>query len=405
MTAAIALGSNLSSSFGAPAANLHEALHRMAALGRIEAVSSFHTTTPVGYLDQPEFVNATALLETTLSPLELLHGLLEIERAMGRDRASALPKGPRIIDLDLLLYDDLILTTPALTLPHPAMHQRAFVLAPLAEIAPALIHPVQDQTICNLLKKITPSSSREFRLARFWLLTTFNLLVAAGQLYLLYAIISALAAFAAGIVGWVWYVLAGLFLLGIVLTIFLLFIGRRVRSTKCRRIGYVLNAAPALMYLLFLAGILMLTIKTTRRRFILSGHYQGNVYVLHATHAGNPGMKGFWRTTYHVPADGVLVTSDPTVPDLSSDEYDYLEANGHLSRLKDFDPGTMPDTPENRANDKDYGVYFPRSFGTGDGCILGGEEVYVGTSAYLLAKNKELDIDGYLKAHAVCDRP
>ena len=141
MTAAIALGSNLPSTFGAPADNLHEALRRMAALGDVKAVSSFHTTAPVGYLDQPQFVNAAALLETTLSPLELLHGLLEIERSMGRDRASALPKGPRIIDLDLLLYGDRIVDEPGLTVPHPFLHERLFVLEPLAELAPDAVIP------------------------------------------------------------------------------------------------------------------------------------------------------------------------------------------------------------------------------------------------------------------------
>ena len=151
MIAAIALGSNLPSPFGTPADNLREALHRLAALGTVKAVSSFHTTDPVGYFDQPEFVNAAALLETTLTPLELLHALLEIERAMGRDRKSAPPKGPRIIDLDLLLYDDVVLTTSELTLPHPAMHQRRFVLAPLAEIAPMLLHPTLHATVGDLL--------------------------------------------------------------------------------------------------------------------------------------------------------------------------------------------------------------------------------------------------------------
>jgi 2-amino-4-hydroxy-6-hydroxymethyldihydropteridine diphosphokinase len=140
-TAAIALGSNLSSQFGDPADNLHEALRRLALFGHVTAVSSFHTTEPVGYLNQPHFVNAAALLQTSLLPLDLLHGLLAIEHAMGRDRANAPPKGPRVIDLDLLLYADTTLETPDLTLPHPAMHERAFVLAPLSEIAPRWIHP------------------------------------------------------------------------------------------------------------------------------------------------------------------------------------------------------------------------------------------------------------------------
>lgn len=153
-TAAIALGSNLSSSFGDPQANLHEALRRLASLGTLIAVSSFHSTDPVGYLNQPQFLNAAALLETALAPLDLLHGLLAIEHAMGRDRAKAPPKGPRIIDLDLLLYSDLILQTPELTLPHPAMHQRQFVLAPLVEIAPAMLHPTQHRTIAELFNRL-----------------------------------------------------------------------------------------------------------------------------------------------------------------------------------------------------------------------------------------------------------
>jgi len=150
MIAAIALGSNLSSTFGPPEANLREALNRMAALGHVKAVSSFHTTNPVGYLDQPQFVNAAALVETTLSPVDLLHGLLAIEKSIGRDRTSAPPKGPRIIDLDLLLYGDVILASSEITLPHPAMHQRSFVLGPLAEIAPTLRHPTLHATVTDL---------------------------------------------------------------------------------------------------------------------------------------------------------------------------------------------------------------------------------------------------------------
>jgi len=122
----------------------------MRALGDVTAISFFHDTAPVGYLDQPYFLNAAALLQTEMQPLDLMRSLLDIERKMGRDRATTIAKGPRLIDLDLLLYGELILNTPELVLPHPAMHERAFVLAPLAEIAPTMQHPVLHRTIGEL---------------------------------------------------------------------------------------------------------------------------------------------------------------------------------------------------------------------------------------------------------------
>ena len=162
MLAAIALGSNLASHHGSPAANLREALRRLNDLGEVTAASSFHVTDPVGYRDQPPFTNAAALLRTTLGPLDLLRGLLAIESGMGRIRAADTPpKGPRILDLDLLLYEDegregqhgrsLILSDPDLTLPHPAMLERRFVLQPFAEIAPEMRHPVTGRTIAEAL--------------------------------------------------------------------------------------------------------------------------------------------------------------------------------------------------------------------------------------------------------------
>jgi 2-amino-4-hydroxy-6-hydroxymethyldihydropteridine diphosphokinase len=151
--AAIALGSNLDSPYGDREANLREAIRRISALGNIRTVSSFHDTAPVGFTDQPDFLNAALLLETELEPLALMRALLAIEMDMGRNRASksAPAKGPRIIDLDLLLLDGAVLATPELTLPHPAMAERRFVLVPLAEIAPTMRDPVSGRTVQDLL--------------------------------------------------------------------------------------------------------------------------------------------------------------------------------------------------------------------------------------------------------------
>lgn len=148
--AAIALGSNL----GDRETTLARAAESLAALGRVTAVSPWLQTAPVGYADQPDFLNGAVLLETQLPPTELLHHLLQIELKHGRDRSHGIVKGPRTLDLDLLLYDDVVMATPELTLPHPEMHTRHFVLEPLAAIAPEWMHPILQQSIQQLLQKL-----------------------------------------------------------------------------------------------------------------------------------------------------------------------------------------------------------------------------------------------------------
>ncbi|HET6220256.1 MAG TPA: 2-amino-4-hydroxy-6-hydroxymethyldihydropteridine diphosphokinase [Acidobacteriaceae bacterium] len=149
-TAYIALGSNL----GDREQTLATATDRLGRLGRVEACSSLYETEPVGFHDQPAFLNAVVALETKLDPLPLLHALLAIERELGRDRSDGVPNGPRILDLDLLLMGDSIVAEDELTLPHPALAQRRFVLAPLAEIAPHLRHPQRNQTMAELLAQL-----------------------------------------------------------------------------------------------------------------------------------------------------------------------------------------------------------------------------------------------------------
>ncbi|WP_410497607.1 2-amino-4-hydroxy-6-hydroxymethyldihydropteridine diphosphokinase [Chitinibacter sp. S2-10] len=133
----IALGANL----GDPSAQLRDALHLIAALPQTQllASSSFYASAPVGYADQPDFVNAVCAVETELTAADLLAALLALELQQGRERSFK--NAPRTLDLDVVLYGDQIIDLPQLKIPHPRMHLRAFVLLPLLEIAPDIQIP------------------------------------------------------------------------------------------------------------------------------------------------------------------------------------------------------------------------------------------------------------------------
>src|SRR3954452_10296109 len=145
-TVYMGLGSNL----GDRVANLREAGQRLGALVKIEKASQLYVAAPMGYVRDDAFVNAVIRGTTTLKPLELLEMMQAIEAAMGR--RSGVQYGPRPIDLDLLFYDSVQIETRKLTIPHPRIAQRAFVLKPLGEIAPNLMHPVLYYTISQLLQ-------------------------------------------------------------------------------------------------------------------------------------------------------------------------------------------------------------------------------------------------------------
>ena len=154
--AAIALGSNL----GDREKNLKAAIVSLGKAGQVTAVSSLHDTAPVGVEDQPRFLNGMILLTTVLAPEELMQQLLAIELSLGRVREGVQPKGPRLIDLDLIFYDDLCLSVPNLDLPHPEMQHRSFVLEPLAELAPFWIHPLLGLSTLELLSALHLRTSR-----------------------------------------------------------------------------------------------------------------------------------------------------------------------------------------------------------------------------------------------------
>jgi len=141
----LSLGSNL----GDRAANLEAAIERLGEPGTVVARSALYETEPVEMEQQPWFLNCVVAIETELMPKQFLARILGIEQKMGRRRTE--PKGPRTIDIDILLFGGSIVDTATLTIPHPAMHQRRFVLEPLAEIAPELRHPALKKTVREML--------------------------------------------------------------------------------------------------------------------------------------------------------------------------------------------------------------------------------------------------------------
>ena len=149
----LSLGSNV----GDRAGNLREAIRRLESIGHVTSVSSFYETEPVEFTDQAWFLNCALAIEIEKTPMQFLCELLGIEKEMGRERVQK--KGPRVIDIDIVLFEEIVVNTPYLTIPHPAMHQRRFVLEPLAEIAPGARHPVLKKTVRELLDDLPPGQA------------------------------------------------------------------------------------------------------------------------------------------------------------------------------------------------------------------------------------------------------
>lgn len=160
-TVYLGLGSNV----GDREANLRAAIERLGEVGVLQAVSSIYETEPREVTDQPWFLNCAVALETEQMPKQLLARLLGIEREMGRRRVK--PKGPRLIDIDILLFGSSVVEAKGLTIPHPTMHERRFVLDPLAEIAPEVRHPVFKRTVREMRDALGKDAGAVKRVSSF----------------------------------------------------------------------------------------------------------------------------------------------------------------------------------------------------------------------------------------------
>ncbi len=147
-TVYLGLGSNV----GKPESQIRDAVRRLGELGTIVTVSPLYKTEPIGYTNQPWILNCVVKLDTTLYPDELLEATQAIELDMKRIRL--IKNGPRTIDIDVLLYDDLVLDTEHLTIPHPRMHERLFVMTPLKDIEPDILHPILNQRVIDIEKSL-----------------------------------------------------------------------------------------------------------------------------------------------------------------------------------------------------------------------------------------------------------
>jgi hypothetical protein len=234
----------------------------------------------------------------------------------------------------------------------------------------------------------------------FWTLFGIDVVLTALLLLIIFAILSALGAFAAGIVEWP--VFTCLFLI-LCAAISGLVVSRKYPTAGVRRAGFTVHGLALGACLLVVFCIGWMWFHAVRRRFLLPSGFEGEVYLLHVRSGAAPGQKTWWRTTYHVPADGLAATIDPAPSPGQSyiDEYDYVQPDGHLLELQDVGPGTLPDTPENRNDHSRVYTYFPRYGGDGDTnkCLMGYDEISIGTKAYLLSPHRSTDLESYFAKH------
>jgi hypothetical protein len=230
-----------------------------------------------------------------------------------------------------------------------------------------------------------------------WLriITFANIIVVALVILVLYGTMLALSVLAPEISSWP---LLTLLAIGLPISVVGLWLTRNLASRVWRWFGLIINGAAIALYAAIIIGIGVLLIKTTNRRFIIPEGYKGDVYIFYSDPTGKPATHDA-SITFRVPSDGILITTAPMVGGWTRDEYYFQNRNGTQRRIENLWSTTVQRTPENVANEKDIGIFFPRSGTIGDstGCAVKYEEFYVGTKAYLLSGYAAKDTNQILK--------
>jgi hypothetical protein len=231
-----------------------------------------------------------------------------------------------------------------------------------------------------------------------WLrvITFANVVVVALVILVLYETMLALSVLGPEISSWQ---LLTLLAIGVPISVVGLMLTTNLGSRRWCWLGLIINGAAIAYYVAIIIGIGVLLISATNRRFIIPEGYRGDVYIIYTNTDGKPGTTHQTGVTFRIPRDGVLITTSAMVGGWTRDEYYYERGDGTQHRIANLWSTTVERTAENLVNDKDVGIFFPRSgtIGNSTGCTLKYEEFYVGTKAYLLVGYPEKDTNQFLK--------